>query len=41
MYGEDGADTIDAQTAVELAGAREEIFAATITTPSLRQTLST
>lgn len=26
VYGEDGADTIDAQTAVELAGAREEIF---------------
>jgi hypothetical protein len=26
VYGEDGADTIDAQTAVELDGAREEIF---------------
>jgi Ca2+-binding RTX toxin-like protein len=26
VYGEEGADTIDAQTAVELAGAREEIF---------------
>jgi hypothetical protein len=26
VYGEDGADTIDAQTAVDLAGAPEEIF---------------
>ena len=26
MYGEDGADTIDAQTAVDLGGAREHIF---------------
>jgi Ca2+-binding RTX toxin-like protein len=26
VHGEDGSDTIDAQTAVELAGAREEIF---------------
>jgi hypothetical protein len=26
VYGEDGADTIDAQTAVDLGGAREHIF---------------
>ena len=26
MYGEDGADTIDAQTAVDLGGAPEHIF---------------
>jgi hypothetical protein len=26
VYGEDGADTMDAQTAVDLGGAREEIF---------------
>jgi hypothetical protein len=38
VYGEDGADTIDAQTAVDLGGAREISSAAMGTTPSLRPT---